>query len=460
MRETDTMDLAQIRLPAMTWGERAGTVTNSERCISRQRAFLGAPGIARPDWWIITEVARRMGFSDAFPYQQPADIFREHAALSGFENAGDRDFDISALAGIDDAEYDRFPPVQWPVNAASPTGTRRMFGDGRFYTGSGRARMLPIRPAMPLHAPDRQWPLILNTGRVRDQWHTMTRTGKSPRLARHTIEPYAEIHPGDAAKFAIEEGGLVRVTSRLGSVVVRARLADGQRPGSLFVPMHWNDQFTAQGGVNALVAGNTDPHSGQPESKHMPAAIEPYRPAWHGFLFSRRFMQPRNASYWSRSRGKGYWRYEMAGEQLPDDWAAAARVWLCSASQNVDWIEYLDQAAQRYRAARFVEGRLESCIFLGPDTALPPREWVESLFAKERLTPEERASLLSGQPPAGGEDTGRVICACHGVGERTLRDAILNQGLDSVEALGDALDAGTNCGSCIPELKALIASVQ
>src|SRR5262249_12147098 len=187
---------AHILLPAAAWGEKDGTVTNSERRISRQRRFLPAAGEAKPDWWIVTQVARRMGFAAQFPYGCAADIFREHAALSAFENGGRRDFDIGALAAISDQAFDALGPVQWPLRASETPKEkdRRFFVEGGFYTPDRRARFIaPDRPAA--KAPtSKKFPFRLNTGRVRDQWHTMTRSGLSARLAAHTPEPFVEVH--------------------------------------------------------------------------------------------------------------------------------------------------------------------------------------------------------------------------------------------------------------------------
>ncbi|HBC83016.1 MAG TPA: nitrate reductase, partial [Escherichia sp.] len=181
MRDTDTTRAAHICLPALAWGEKNGTVTNSERYISRQRAFLPAPGEAKPDWWILSQVAQRLGFGEAFAWQHPAEIFREHAALSGFENNGSRAFDISGLAQLTDRQWEELKPVQWPVNAAYPQGRERLFTDGRFFHSDGKARLIAITPRLPINQPTAVAPLIMNTGRIRDQWHTMTRTGKSAR---------------------------------------------------------------------------------------------------------------------------------------------------------------------------------------------------------------------------------------------------------------------------------------
>ncbi|KGM30081.1 molybdopterin oxidoreductase family protein, partial [Inquilinus limosus] len=238
--ETDTARLADVLLPAAGWGEKDGTVTNSERRISRQRRFRPLPGRARPDWWIVTQVARRMGFAAAFPYEDPAAIFREHAALSAFENDGGRAFDIGALAGLDREAYDALEPVQWPVPEGRRLGTTRLFADGRFPTPDGRARFVPVRHRPPAHRPDRDRPMLLNTGRLRDQWHTMTRTGAVPRLAANSPEPAVELHPDDARRHNLAEGDLARLRSGWGRALARVRITPDQAPGQAFLAMHWN----------------------------------------------------------------------------------------------------------------------------------------------------------------------------------------------------------------------------
>ena len=188
-----------MRLPAAAWGEKDGTVTNSERRISRQRAFLPPAGRGQPDWWMLSQVARRLGHGEAFAYRSAADIFREHARLSGFENGGTRVFDISGLARLGECDYDALEPVQWPVHGRG-VGTERLFGDGEFVTPYGPSAIHLHQAGTAGGAGVAAWPFVLNTGRVRDQWHTMTRTGLSPRLTTHIAEPFAEIHPDDAAR--------------------------------------------------------------------------------------------------------------------------------------------------------------------------------------------------------------------------------------------------------------------
>ncbi len=460
VRETDTVKLAHIRLPATTWGEKDGTITNSERCISRQRSFLQPPGLAKPDWWIVTEVARKMGFTDAFPYTSPVEIFREHARLSGFENENERLFNIDALADITSSQYNALTPIQWPVTRQSPNGTARLLSAARFSTTDKKANFIAIEPRLPANACSTDYPFILNTGRVRDQWHTMTRTGMSPRLSAHTIESYVEIHPDDAHRHAINDFEIVEITNTLGkSIYVRAQFSDKQQPGSIFVPIHWNQQFSSQARVGSLIKAVLDPISGQPEFKHSVAKIRPWHANWYGFLISRHKPALKYASYWARSRGKGFWRYEVAGQVNPEDWSEHARTLLGRVGEQENWIEFYDKARFHYRAARIVNDRLDACIFIYPSNALPPRDWLISLFQKGTITPEERASLLTGTPPADQQDYGRIVCACFNIGEKLITQTIRANSLRTTDEIGQILKAGTNCGSCKPELSEYLKTI-
>jgi assimilatory nitrate reductase catalytic subunit len=174
--KTDTTDLATIILPAQEWSEKDGTVTNSERRISRRRGFETAPGLAKADWQMLCQVASKMGHREGFSFESPHQIFNEHAGLSAFENNGNRAFDISALQALTVDEYNDFSPVQWPVNSSASEGTKRLFADGLFFTEERTANFIVNKPRLADSVKQSQG-FILNTGRVRDQWHTMTRTG-------------------------------------------------------------------------------------------------------------------------------------------------------------------------------------------------------------------------------------------------------------------------------------------
>ena len=453
---TDTGDFAHVKLPALGWGEKEGSVTNSERRISRQRAFLPPPGEAKPDWWIVAELAKRMGFGAAFDYSSPAAIFHEHAALSGFENAGSRDFDISALT---QSGYDTLQPVQWPVmpNSGKPDahseGVARLFVDGHFFTASGRARMWPITPRAPIVPTSAALPYTLNSGRIRDQWHTMTRTGKAARLLAHRDEPFIEIHPDDARRLGIRQGGLARVGNASGELLARVLESREQQIGSVFAPIHWNLQFTGQGRVGALIAPHADPISGQPEFKQTPVGITAYVAGWHGFVIARTELDWTDlAGYWTRIRGKQCWRHEIAGSETAE---LTARL-RAQVRHSGDWLDMQDSGAGRYRGALIEHDQLQAVYFIERDAdRLPPRHWLETLFERESLNEAERRALLLGRPGQGAPDDGRIVCACFGVGEHSLTQAIA-AGATSVEALGIQLKAGSNCGSCIPELKRLL----
>ncbi|WP_027159988.1 nitrate reductase [Methylobacter luteus] len=457
--DTDTMKLAHILLPAQGWSEKDGTVTNSERRISRQRSLFAPAGDAKPDWWIITQVARRLGFEQAFPYQSPVEIFREHAALSGFENDsrhGLRDFDISAFAGISAPDYDKLQPTQWPVNQANPHGKARMFEDGRFFTVSGKAQFVAITPRQPVNSPNKDYPLVLNTGRQRDQWHTMTRTALAARLNQHKPEVFVDVHPLDAERYDLLPDTLAWLESIWGSMIARVHVTPDQQPGSLFVPMHWSEQFASRGRMGALVNPVIDPLSRQPESKHTPVRITHYQAAWHGFILSRHELTFNDVEYWVKSKGESCYRYELAGETLPPDWPDWARAKLGNSGQSPCWQEYHDSGLGHYRAARIIDNRLESVLVISPRHSLPERNWLASLFGRDSLEPSDRKALLTGMPPQDLPDCGNIICSCFNVGEKTIRSAIQEQGLKTVRDIGNCLKAGTNCGSCLPEIKALL----
>lgn len=460
--KTDTLNLAHIKLPALGWSEKDGMVTNSERRISRQRALLPPAGESKPDWWILSRVGQRMGFHHAFDYQHAVDIFREHAALSGYENnpmQSLRAFDISGLADISRKEYDAFEPTQWPINKAYPKGKKRFFGNGFFYTPNAKAKIVAITSRKPGHAVDKSFPLVLNTGRLRDQWHTMTRSALSPRLNQHRPEPFVEVHPEDAKRYELEEGGLAHLQSHWGQMYTRVSVTDSQKPGNVFVPMHWTEQYAKRGRMGALVNPVTDPLSNQPESKHTPVRVRPLNASWYGFILSREPLQDLNVEYQVTVVADGYYRYELAGVAMPKKFSECVHQFLQIGIDD-ERQEYEDSASGLYRFATFRSGKIQS-FFMASGTygtpSLPSRIWLGSVFAKERFEAHERAAVLAGVPTAGVEDIGAIVCSCFSVGEKTILKAIKDKQLTTFQAVGACCKAGTNCGSCIPEIKALIS---
>jgi assimilatory nitrate reductase catalytic subunit len=461
MANTDTTAFAHVLLPAQGWSEKDGTVTNSERCISRQRALLKPAGMAKPDWWIISQVGQRLGFKQAFDYQKSADIFREHAALSGFENDeqhGRRDFDISGLAKISDDEYDKLSPTQWPINANHPHGCKRLFADNHFFTPSGKAQLFAIKYLAPANKPDQAFPLILNTGRIRDQWHTMTRTALSAKLNLHKPEAFVEIHPDDADRYHLVADNLAEIESAWGKQLARVVVTDEQQAGNLFIPMHWSDQFAKQARVGALVNPNFDSHSKQPELKHTPVRIRAFKPKWYGFILSRKKNKITDLDYWSVNHTSHCYRYELADSTIPEDWQLWSKHQLAFREEDnlAYWQEYQDTGRGEYRAALYIDNRIESLMFISPANNLPERSWLISLFERQNLDKTIRRCLLSGLPPAGEKDQGNIVCTCFNVGAKTIRSAINTHHLRNVQDVTQCLKAGGNCGSCLPEIKTIL----
>jgi assimilatory nitrate reductase catalytic subunit len=437
---------AHLLLPAAAWGEKDGTVTNSERRISRQRAFLSPCEEVRPDWWIVSEVARRMGFADAFPYRGAADVFREHAALSAFENDGARDFDIGALATISDADYEALDPVQWPLRAGEQPTERRFFAQGGFFTPDRKAKFVAPEPPALKDPTSPRYPFRLNTGRVRDQWHTMTRSGRSPRLAMHACEPFVEIHPEDARAAGLANGGLARISTAHGACTMKVVVDDGQQPGSLFVPIHWSDETASCARVGDLVAPHTDPHSGQPEAKATPAAIAPVSMSLRGFMRTRHALAFPQGTWWARAAVADGIEYRLATSLGPLHWHDFAHRAFSDRARLADRL-----AGGTYSAGAFIDGELCGCLCLGP--ADKPLQFAE-LSAGDMLGDADSMSARR------LDDSIRiaepVVCACFGVKLDAVRKAVASGEASTLAQIGRKLRAGTNCGSCLSELKRLI----
>lgn len=439
--DNDTLRHAHIRLPAAAWSEKDGTVTNSERRISRQRPFRTPPDAARADWWIITQVARALGHRRAFHYRRPAEIFREHAALSGFENGGRRAFDISDKAHLSKAGYEGMEPFFW--------GAQRFYVDGRFHTADTRARMVPLTAPV---AGLQDGKLLLNSGRYRDQWHTMTRTGLSARLSAHRPEPLLDVNPQDAAAHGLEQDGLARITSASGMVLARVSVTSDQPAGQVFLPIHWSDSSAAEAVVSRLIPARTDPLSGQPDSKRTAVNVVPYRPAWNGVLLTRATPELSQANYWVRQRGADCQLYELAGEGGGES-ALIARVF---AGEGLRELRYADETRGVHRCGWLRDDRLVACLFIGPQRPELQRDWLQSLLSDQPLSDADRAVLLAGRAPDATLDKGALVCACHGVGLREITAAVESGEAVTVEEIGACLSAGTGCGSCVPELKEII----
>ncbi|MCK2169039.1 molybdopterin-dependent oxidoreductase [Thalassospira xiamenensis] len=460
VNDTDTLRYAHIKLPAAGWAEKSGTVTNSERRISRQRPFRELQGDAKPDWWIMTQIARAMGYGKAFKYRDPADIFAEHAALSEFENDGMRAFDIGQWHKAKKSTYDAMEPFQWPASRKHQPagGAERLYGNGIFTTSNGRARMLAVAHKLPMSQPGKEFPLIANSGRYRDQWHTMTRTGTAARLSAHRPEPLLEVNILDAKRYKLTDGGLARIRSKRGTALMRVSVSDAQMPGEVFMPMHWNDVYSSAGGIGRLPTAHVDPYSGQPETKHIPVSIEPFEPLWQGLLFSNTPVDLSDLPYWVAATGPGCMIYEIAGDRpclfKPKLPMAANNIGDENAIEHI--IEYNDGKKGVHRYARLNGDRITGALFVGPDRPALGRDWISALLGNDAISGPERNALLAGRMPDAGAINDRLICSCFSVGLAAITRAIHDQNAVSTADIGRLLQAGTGCGSCLPELKEIL----
>jgi assimilatory nitrate reductase catalytic subunit len=396
-RDAETCAYADVLLPAAGWAEKEGTVTNSERRISRVRAAVAPAGEARPDWEIAVAFAKKLFPGKAnqlFPYASPEEIFNEHR-----ETTRGRDLNIT---GLSYALFEREGPQQWPYPEGATSGRTRLYADGVFPTPSGRARFVATEYSPPAEAPDADYPVRLTTGRLRDQWHSMTRTGLVARLFSHSPEPEVLLHKNSLVDFGLADGDLARVSSRRGSIVLKARASSDMRPGDAFVAMHWGARFMGGAGTNALTLPAIDPHSKQPELKHAAVCIEPFAARWHG-------------------------TFTAAG--APDLQRAAAA-----------FIPLFD-----YAAIQLIEGPE---ILLRLDLASSHDRDPKTLAALE--------DLFGSPPDTSASTSDRAVCACFKVPESQIRSAVAAGA--SLAKLQKELKCGTNCGSCVPELRRLLAA--
>ncbi len=263
---TETARFADLLLPAAGWGEKSGTMTNSERGVARLRAAVRPPGEALPDWRIAALVADRLGHGRAFAWRDEGEVWSEHLAST----AG-RDCDMTGMT----AARLETRTLQWPCPGPDHGGTPRLYTDGRFPTPSGRARFVVPERLAPVEATSAAAPLVLTTTRLRDQWHTMTKTGGVARLRAHAPEPELEIAPSDAARLGVAQGARVTVRSARGSFTMAARVTDAVPEGMVAAPMHFGEAFAQGALVNVATHGAIDPISRQPELKHAAVRVEP-----------------------------------------------------------------------------------------------------------------------------------------------------------------------------------------
>lgn len=449
---TETLAHADLVLPAATWPEKSGTVTNSERRVSRVRAAIAPPGDAQPDWRLAQSVAVRLAARIAphkaglFAYRDESEVFAEHARMT----AG-RDLDYSAL---DYAALEEGGPQQWPYRAGQ--GTPRLYADGIFPTASGRARFCDVSWRPTAEAVSEDYPLQLTTGRLRDHWHTMARTSLARALIQHVEEPWVSLHPDDMRRLGLAAGDLARLDSRRGGLVLPVQADDTLRPGHAFVPMHWGSAFMAGLGVNALTNPASDPISRQPELKFTALRAEPAGLAWQAAAWRQGdavALRARLAPWLRRfdyavllPAGAGGVRLRLASRVAPD--AAVLHELADALDLRRPEVAYDDPARGCLRRVAAGQGVLRAFLLTGD---LRAQEALLA-WAAGGEAPASTAALLMGR--VAGAARSRTVCVCNGVSEAAILKGI-EQGCD-LAALKDTLGCGTGCGSCVPEIRSLM----
>jgi len=473
---TETAALADVLLPATSWGEKEGTVTNSERRISLVRAALSAPGEARNDWQIACEFARRLeqrlrpGRESLFLFETAEDVWNEHRAMT----AG-RDLDIT---GLSYALLKEMGPQQWPFPTGAAEGAKRLYTDGNFPTPSGKAKFHAAAYKPVAEKVDARFPLRLTTGRLRDHWHGMSRTGTVAQLFGHVAEPALALNPGDVARRGLVDGDLVKVESKRGAIHVRIEADDSVRSGQACLPMHWGKRWLGgkeSAGVNGLTTPAFDPISRQPELKHAAVKVSVADLSWRMVAFValpeaevmalHDALQPLQQDIaWLSAVPMG--RQEISGVLVRAAHAGAPdAAWLDRLDRlldlaGTDVTRYDDARRGSARRLRIAGDHLIAARLSGGIDAVASAEWLREWMLAGRGVAAIRRQLLMpmASPPADFKPAGRVLCNCFGVTESAVSAALAEaegsagQRLVNLQA---RLKCGTNCGSCLPELRGL-----
>jgi assimilatory nitrate reductase catalytic subunit len=512
VEKNDTLAFADIVLPASGWSEKNGTVTNSERCISRQRGIMPLLGESKHDWQIVQALAQKLGFTEAFDYQDASDIFAEHAQLSAFENKGERDFDISGLSDLSRADYNNLRPVQWPVNKQNPAGTKRLFTKGHFFTPNHKANFIPIVAKLPEQLCSPEFPYILNTGRMRDQWHTMTRTGKAPALIEHTQQAELSINPKDAQTLGLNSNDLVELrteqpknySSNVPPVIVPVFMTEDVKMGELFLPIHWSKSNSSHMGLASLFTSANDAISGQPELKHAAVSVQKVQTISTYALAIKpdcvdlgSSLKPKLADYEVHIHQDGFDIYlladiasnsanDSASDRNDKDFDSKHTIAHLAVTErlaqyqtnNIAWLSkplYSDKTGDTGRCFAktflgFADQQLVAYLIEVEHMALTPSdvsqsahdllnsEFIKECFSQSDLSQANKKHLLQASTPP-ELSQGRLICSCFKVRQNTIEAAIAH-GCNTVDRLGAALLCGTNCGSCKSELASMIAGTK
>lgn len=471
-RHTDTSAYADVLLPATTWGEKEGTVTNSERRITRVNAAVPPPGEAKHDWQIMVDFSQRLerrlaNNQGLFPYSNTEQIFNEHR-----DTTRGRDLDIS---GLSYALLSEQGPQQWPFLPGDSKGKARLYEDGVFAHADGRAQFASVHYQATADKVDARHPLHLLTGRLRDQWHGMSRTGTVAQLFNHAEEPLIHMNADDMMRRSIKDGDIVKVSNRRGNLVLVARHSDEVQPSQTFIAMHWGSQFMNGLGTNALMPASFDAVSKQPELKHTAIKLEKLDLPWRMTVMRaipdlamlekiRQLLvhfQYASCGLFGRASEKnaGMLILRAAHSHAPDaKWIAEIDT-ILGMGNSMPLLNYND-VKRGISKSILVEKNMENEQLIVTGVRLVGEtlaaDWLKDVMASGEFNAELRRWALAplGAPPSGSRSRGKIVCNCLDVAENDMIENIA-LGADLI-TLQNKLKCGSQCGSCLPEIKRLV----
>ncbi|MFC5078135.1 Nitrate reductase [Vibrio thalassae] len=396
IKETETAQLANVLLPAQGWSEKSGTVTNSERRISRQRRLLPSPGMAKPDWWIVSKVAMKMGFTNAFDYLHEGQIFNEYARMTTLGNEGgqQRDLTLSGLTQLDDKGYNTLVPQQWPVlTLQTDIVNQRLFNQHQFYTADQRAHFVATGYQAPQQTTSNALPILLNSGRARDHWHTMSRTGLSPQLALHSPEPYISLHPDTALELGLTNGQIADVSNTKFTLQMRVDINSGIKLGEGFVPIHWNKTTASNAKSCQLIATKTDAYSGQPEFKHTPVSIKSWSKGSEALVISRTALNLSKFDYWVKQKVDSGYLYRIAAKSDTMALILQLNNEIIAASDKTISVDSYETTLEHRKAV--INSDMVHCAFIvKSDVTQKDLDWLNRLF-QERVIHNLRSRFMN-----------------------------------------------------------------
>ncbi|CAE6941701.1 Belongs to the prokaryotic molybdopterin-containing oxidoreductase family [Vibrio sp. B1FLJ16] len=439
--DSDVAQYADLLLPAAGWGEKQGMVTNSERRMSRQRQFQPPPGEAKSDWWAINQVGNALcelqEGQSGFTFRNEHEVFCEYAAMTSINGDSMLKLDLSEYASMSEQEYDEWIPVQW--------GGERPFSDGVFSHPDGKARFVVTTESRARLERTKGW--WLNTGRQRDQWHTMTRTGHIAHLAASEVEPTVYMNSLSATQNRIKAGQLIKLIqpSNQNAIYAKAAIDDGLGYQELFMSMHWAGRYGGESSVNAIVNSVTDPISGQPAFKSAVVDVQEANVKAYGLFIGTQFdSETFLYSAFQAENNLGIWRFAY------DKWPHKQN--FCRKDKSRRIIMDISQGwlAVDYDLLGDVQ-IIRSLLMVSNEPIQTDYSNLTSLVGK----PMELSKLLT---ITQGQTSAKLVCSCFRVTDRQIQQAMDKHDCTSLTQLQNKLKCGTNCGSCVSQIKQMVSS--